>query len=186
MKRIVFVLLLSAFCAVAMAQEEKSARELRKEEKQRKKAEREAKEQELYLAVGKMLNDKRFTLQATFLKNRQGARISVNPTLNFIQVTGDKAFVQIGDPSIAGYNAAGGISAEGMITKWKLEKSDKRKTYDLYMTVLLNFGSIDVFMDINMNSYAMATISGFSSAQLTYDGGLVSTADSDVQKGWTP
>ncbi|MBL7138370.1 MAG: hypothetical protein ISS17_06325 [Bacteroidales bacterium] len=81
---------------------------------------------------------------------------------------------------------AGGVSAQGMISKWRLDNNDKQKTYDLFMSVLLNFGTVDIFMSINMNSYATATLSGLSSAQLTYDGELVPLDDSGVQKGWVP
>ena len=186
MKRILCLVLFLAIIAGGYTQETKTAKELRKEASAKKKEKKEAEAQKLYLEVGRLLESRQFTLQAHFLKNRQGTRISVNPVLNFIQVDSCCAFLQIGSPQVVGHNAAGGISAEGMISKWKLDKNEKRKTYDIFMSVLLNFGTVDIFMSVNMNSFATATVSGLSSAQLTYDGDLLPTKYSDAHKGWTP
>ncbi len=186
MNRIIYLVLFLALCAGSYGQEIKSAKELRKEAAQQKKEEKQAKAEQQYLEVGKLLEKRDFTLQARFLRNREGAQISVNPVLNFIQVDSSSAFLQIGSPQIVGYNAAGGISADGNITKWTLEKNDKRMNYTLFMSVLLTSGVIDIFMNIDLNGYATATLTGLTSTQLTYEGSLVPTEESDVHKGWTP
>ena len=186
MKRFISIFIIFLLCAGTYGQEAKTAKELRKEANQKRKEEKKAKEEQQYLEIGKLLQNRDFTLQANFLRNREGAQVSVNPVLNFIQVDSSIAFLQIGSPQVAGYNAAGGISAKGNITKWNLDKNDKNLNYTLSMSVLLNSGAIDIFVSIDMNGFATATLSGYTSSQLTYQGNLISTKDSDIQKGWTP
>lgn len=186
MKHMLCLILFFALISGGYSQGAKSEKEVKKEAKQKKKEEQEAKELELYKAVGKLLESRKFILQARFLKNQEGTRVSVVPDLNFIQVDSIRAFLQIGSPQIAGYNAAGGISAEGLISRWTLEKNDKRRTYNVFLTVVLSGSVVDIFLTVNQNSFATASLSGLSSAQLTYDGDIVAVDGAGVKKGWTP
>ncbi|MBN1198193.1 MAG: DUF4251 domain-containing protein [Bacteroidales bacterium] len=186
MKQFLLIPIFFMLCTGIMAQDTLSQKEVKKEASVKKKQRKEAEAERKFKEAGQLLETRHFILQAKFIKNREGSRISVNPLLNFIQIDSNQAFLQIGFYQFVGPNQAGGISADGRITRWKLEKSDKRKTYTLFMSVITNRGNIDIFMDINQNSYATATLSGITSARLTYDGDLLPTDKSDVHKGWTP
>ncbi len=131
-----------------------------------------------------MLKNRDFVLEADYLANRMGDRVPVTSSLNFISVDSANSVLQIGSNTGMGYNGVGGVTAEGNITRYKLQTDQKRKSFYLSFSVTTAIGSYDINMSIGADGYANATLSGIRSGQLIYTGYLVPTGQSSVYKGY--
>lgn len=181
MKHII-ILIATVFIAGTLsvnAQEEKPSK------KEQKKMEKKAEAERKYVQTENLLDSMNFVLEAYYLGNQRGSRIIVPSTLNFIKVDSSEVVLQVGRNSGVGYNGVGGTTAEGTISKYEVTKNKKKGTFDLTMNVLTNIGSYDIFMIISSDGRATATISGIYPGKLTYEGDLVSIAESRVYKGRT-
>jgi hypothetical protein len=159
-----------------------SKKEIRALKKQKKDAELKI----LYDSISQVLDSRQFVLEADFLDNLKGRRINVLSSLNFVKVDTTYSVIQIGSNRGLGYNGVGGVTAEGNVTRWKMEKNDKKKSFQVSMTVMTNIGIYDVFMDISADGDASAIISGLRPGRLRYDGKIVPLDESTVFKGHTP
>ncbi len=131
-----------------------------------------------------MLQNKDFVLEADYLANRMGERMPVSSTLNFISVDSTNAVLQIGRNTGIGYNGVGGVTAQGNVTRYKLQTDNKRKSFYLSFSVTTPIGSYDINMSVGADGYANATLTGISSGQLIYTGYLVPIENSSVYKGY--
>lgn len=130
-----------------------------------------------------LMNSKGFVLVADFLHNNYGERINVVPTLNFIKVNGSTGILQTGSNYSMGYNGVGGVTAEGTIGKWEVQKNMRNLTFTLHFNLMTNIGIYDVFMDVSVNNNATATITGLRPGKLTWEGHLETLNNSRVFKG---
>ncbi len=151
-----------------------------------KKQKKEAERQKQYDSISQILESRQFVLEANFLSNMRGRRIYVLSELNFIKVDTTYGVLQIGSLRGIGYNGVGGVTAEGNITEWKLEKDEKKKNFYLEMNIMTNIGIYDVFINIGADGYAVATVSGLRAGKLEYDGNIVPLDESSIFKGHTP
>lgn len=167
------------------AQEVRPDKSSKKEASIRKKEEKEARIDKQYSDTWQLLNSKSFVLEAQYLRNIYGIPIPVSSLLNFIDVESNWAVIQIGSPQGLGYNGLGGVTARGRITKWKLNKNDKRKLFDLYMTVSFADAVYDVNMTIDYSGHASASLTGLNPGKLTFEGDLIPRDESSVFTGQT-
>jgi len=130
-----------------------------------------------------LLEGKAFVLKADFLQNQYGDRIDVTPVLNFIRVDSTDAVLQTGSNYRYGYNGVGGVTAEGRISSWKLIKDIRNLSFNIRFSIITNIGVYDVFMTLNADNNARATITGLRRGMLTYDGHLELISNSAVFKG---
>jgi hypothetical protein len=164
-------------------QDQKSAKETRKEASQRKKEEKKAQIDKIFKITSDLLEGRRFVLEAQFLKNTWGYRAPVTSNINFISIDSLAGTLQVGSMQRVGYNGVGGITVVGRVTNWKLEKNDKQQNFYLRLTIQGNFGIYDITMSINYDGYSYATITGMSYGSLTYEGNLYAIETSSVFKG---
>jgi hypothetical protein len=165
------------------AQDQKMIPETKKEASQRKKEERQAKIESQYKQMNSLLKGKKFVLEAHFLKTTSGDRFPVSATLNFISVDSLSAVIQVGSFQRVGYNGVGGVTMQGKISNWKLEKDDKRKNFYLTMTVRGDYNTYDVTMSIDYSGYSDATLNGIRAGNLTFNGNVVSKEETIIFKG---
>jgi hypothetical protein len=170
------VLSLVTISSVSFAQSKEHAKELKKEAKL-------VKLQQDYMNTGHLLDSMRFVLEANYLDNMRGNRVFVPSSLNFIKIDSTKAVIQIGSNAGMGSNGVGGVTAEGSITKWKLNRNEKRKSFNIAMNIMTNIGAYDIFMDISASGNASATLSGIRYGRLMYEGNIVSLKKSRIFKG---
>ncbi len=170
---IVFSLGLSS---VLMGQSNKETR------KERKKAKAEKYEQ-LYQNTKNILESKEFVLEAHYLGNKYGQRIPVSSSINFIKVDSSEAVLQIGSHTGVGYNGLGGITTDGRITAWELNKNDKKNNFNLSMNVMTSLGNYDIFMNISADGYTTARVHDLRGGQLTYTGNIIPQGNSQVYEG---
>jgi hypothetical protein len=134
--------------------------------------------------IDSMIQHKSFVLEASFLENMRGARVSVMPDVNFVLVDSLRAVLQTGvNSSNFGYNGVGGVTAEGKLSGMKVVKNEKSLSYYVRFTVVTDIGIYDVAMTIYSNNSARASISGLTPGKLVYDGRIKSLYESNVYKG---
>jgi hypothetical protein len=136
-----------------------------------------------FYVLDSLLNVRSFVLEANYLQNQYGDMVYVASMLNFIKVDGSKGVLQTGSDLRNGYNGVGGVTAEGNIGTWEIRKNAKSMSYSLRFNIVTNLGNFDIFMTVNSDTRASATISGYTSAKLTWNGYLKTINNSRVFKG---
>ncbi|MGD0582803.1 MAG: DUF4251 domain-containing protein [Bacteroidales bacterium] len=173
----IFLVLGSFFIPfVAFSQNAKISRQ---EKKEAKKARMEAN----YIILDSLLNSRQFVLEADYLQNNNGETKPVESNLNFIRLTGSKGTLQTGSDFRMGNNGVGGVTTEGDIGYWHLTRNPKGHSYDLRFSLMTNMGHFDVFLTVNTDNNATATISGTTAGNLTWMGHLKTLNNSTVFKG---
>jgi hypothetical protein len=170
-----------------VAQEEnsvdtKTTRELTREQKNEQKrldAEETAK------IVDWMVKNKKFVLEAYAVSNQYGERYEVNSRINFIAIDSNKITIQLASMSgMGGYNGLGGITADGRITDFKINKAGKKSSgYSIQILAMTSIGSYDIFFNVSTSSNAVATIGGSWGGKLNYHGFLIPLSKSKIYKG---
>jgi hypothetical protein len=148
-----------------------------------KKEARKAQMTEKYYVMDSLLTSRRFVLEADFLRDRYGYMVPVQSALNFISVNEIKGVLQTGSDYRLGYNGVGGVTAEGNIGGWKVNKNSKNLTFTISFNLLTSLGNFDIIMTISSDNNASATITGTTSGRLTWTGHLKSADISRVYKG---
>jgi hypothetical protein len=136
-----------------------------------------------YYSLDTLIKSRSFVLEADFLQDKYGNRVPVTSILNFIKVDNSKGVLQTGSNSGRGYNSVGGVTAEGEIGSWEMSSNPKKLFYSLHFTIMTNIGDYDVYMTVNSNNLAEATISGLGPGKLTWEGHLKSLYNSRIFKG---
>jgi hypothetical protein len=147
---------------------------------------KEARKAELFAnfhALDSLFESKSFVLEANYLENKYGDQIPVSSVVNFIMVNSTNGVLQTGNNFAIGYNGLGGVTAEGSIGVWKLDKDYKNLNFTLRFSILTDIGSYDVFMTVNADNRARATITGLWPGKLIYNGQLNMLDNSGVYKG---
>ena len=182
--RWICLLLITLFLSGGLiAQNQKMTKEAKKEASDKKKAEKEAKIEQQFKATDTLLTSRRFVLEAQFLRNNRGMRVDVISTLNFISIDSLLGVIQVGNPQRVGYNGVGGVTVQGRLINWKLEKDTKRKSFFLVMTIQANIDIYDISMTIDYSGYASATLNGVNTGKLIFEGNIVPRENSSVFKG---
>jgi hypothetical protein len=176
------MVVLSAFSQEDNAVESKTTGKLTKEQKLEK---RHAEEAATARLVDLMVNQKRFVLEADFLSNQTGERIIVNSNLNFIVVDSSRITIQIASNTRpGGSNGLGGITTDGSITQFDIQKVGKSKdNYLVRLFASTAIGSFDIFLNISPSGRTDANISGIGRGKLNYHGFIIPIEKSKVYKG---
>jgi hypothetical protein len=152
-----------------------------------KRSRKEARKAEMtanYHVLDSLLHSGRYVLEANYLQNKYGSRVSVTSTLNFIRVDGQKGVLQTGSDFRIGYNGVGGVTAEGSIGDYKIINDAKNLSTSVTFNLITTLGTFDIFLTVSADNNATATISGSTSGRLTWDGHLANIGNSRVFKGY--
>jgi hypothetical protein len=154
-----------------------------KPDKQSKKEAKQAQRLAEFQSLDTLLHFRAYVLEASYLKNTYGSTMPVSSNLNFIRVTGNSGVLQTGSDTRMGSNNVGGVTAEGTINNYKIDRDQKRLTFTVTFYLLTNLGSFDIMMNVSADNNATATITGSTSGRLTWSGRLVPLNKSRVFKG---
>lgn len=171
-----FILLLAGF-TVVQGQEEK--KKLTREER---KEQRRIEQEERIKIIEQALNDTLYVLEAEYLSNRKGQRVSVVSSINFILVSKDKAVFQFGSAHTAGYNGVGGATVDGRITKYEITQRKNQSSF-VQLTISSNVGFFDITIDVGSTGNASATVHTNTRHKLNYSGKVVPRQESNIFKG---
>ncbi|HLN21098.1 MAG TPA: DUF4251 domain-containing protein [Bacteroidales bacterium] len=154
-------------------------------DKKEKKDAREAQLLANFKAIDTLLQKGAYVLEAETLNDRYGNYVPVTSTLNFIKVSSGQVVLQTGANAAIGYNGVGGVTAEGRVSNYRVSKDEKRKTFSVFFNAMTNIGTYDIYIRINADATAIATITGMTRGSLTYKGNLVAPYNSRIFKGQT-
>jgi len=187
MKTLLTLLLAFVFVLGAFSQEETqqlSKQEIKKLQKEQKKAEKAAEEERMAEVTSFMVHQQQFVLEADYLSDKYGQRVPVTPTINFVMVGSVDGTVQFGSAQDIGYNGVGGVTVDGRITKYEYSVIGKKEdSYSIRLILMSSIGTYDITLMVNSQGYADASIRGNWSGQLNYHGKLVPLTLSRVYKG---
>ena len=187
MKTLLTLLLAFVFVLGAFSQEETqqlSKQEIKKLQKEQKKAEKAAEEERMAEVTSFMVHQQQFVLEADYLSDKYGQRVPVTPTINFVMVDSVAGTVQFGSAEAIGYNGVGGVTVDGRVTKYEYSVIGKKEdSYSIRLILMSSIGTYDITLMVNSQGYADASIRGNWSGQLNYHGKLVPLTLSRVYKG---
>jgi hypothetical protein len=134
-----------------------------------------------------MVENRNFVLEANSVSDKYGNKIVVSSMINFLAVDSNKITIQLASLSgIGGANGMGGVTTDGNITQYIVNRTGKNKTgYSIRIYTMTNIGSFDIVFSIMSNGTADASISGNWGSRLNYYGYLVPVKKSRVFKGMT-
>jgi hypothetical protein len=175
----VSLFLVMGFLAISVIGNSQGNKLNRQERKEAEKAQTVAN----FYALDTLLNLKTFVLEADFLQDKSGIMIPVSSNLNFIKIDKSDGILQTGTDTGIGYNGVGGVTAEGSIGSWDINKNIKKYYYMIHFNMLTNIGHYDILMTVNADGHARATITGLGPGRLTWDGHIEALYNSRVFKG---
>ena len=154
-----------------------------KPDKKSKKEARRAQNEMNFHVQDSLLTLGRYVLEANYLQDKYGSLITVSSNLNFIMVNGLKGVLQTGTDLRQGYNGVGGVTAEGSIQTYKMNRNKQNFSHTITFNLITNLGTFDILLTVYADNSAQATISGTTSGKLTWKGQLVPLDRSRVYKG---
>jgi hypothetical protein len=178
-KNMVNLFLILVFSWISINSNSQNIKLSRQEQKEVRKAQMAAN----FYILDSLLNSKSFVLEADFLRNEYGERVNVVSTLNFIKVDKSNGILQTGSNFAMGYNGVGGVTAEGNVGSWEIDKDSKKSICRLRFNLLTNIGNYDIFMIVTSDNHATASITGLGPGKLTWEGHLETIDNSRVFKG---
>ena len=184
-KQIMILFMVFLVTTSAVMGQDMSKKEARAKAKAEKKATKEAAEAVNAAKITTLIEQRHFVLEANYLANRGGSRITVNPTLNFVMVEKDKATFQFGGGSQVGYNGVGGVTMDGRVQNYKFN-IDKKGVIQLSFQISTSRGTVFISLTVvPATSSATATVSSMGPEKLYYTGQIVAPEESRVYKGMT-
>jgi len=184
MKNIALIIVLISFGTGLFAQENATQPDGEKSAKKERKEERDAIRTRQFNEMTALINSRQFVLEAGYIINHNGSKLSVSSSLNFIMVDSAQAVIQSGSNSGMGLNDVGGVTASGNITSWKVVRNEKQRTISLEMGVSTNLGLFNMSVYIPATGNATAHIRGnFKSTSADFVGPLIPLAKSSVYQG---
>lgn len=139
-----------------------------------------------FVNARKLIENRDFVLEVEKITSKNSAFKFVNPAKNFLAVTDDQAIVQVAPFSGGGPNGVGGITVEGRLTKFET-KEDRRGNKIFYLNISgLNISAAVTLTLYHNSNKAVAIVNpNFNSNNITLDGTIVSSEDSEVIQGQT-
>jgi hypothetical protein len=187
MRTLLTLLVVFVFIPGAYSQDEVqqlSQKEIKKLQKEQRKAEKEAEMDRMEELTDFMVQQHQFVLEADYLSNKYGSRVPVSPIINFVMIDSLSGTLQFGSAEAIGYNGVGGMTVDGMITKYEYSRIGKKEdSYSIQLVFMSSIGTYDITLMVNSQGYADANIRGNWSGQLNYHGKLVPLTLSRVYKG---
>ena len=177
--KIAGLLFIMVFLLVSYTGNSQDKKADKKERKELKKAQETAN----FNILDSLLVSRRFVLEADYLQNKIGDKISVSSVLNFVKVDGEKGVLQTGSDLLVGSNGSLGVTTEGNISNYKIHKDYKSLNHRVSFTLVSKLGVFNIDMNVTSGNSASATITSTSSGRLTWKGHLMAADYSRVFKG---
>ena len=158
------------------------SKEERKELKKAKKEEEKRKREEELKKFERYVETRAWVVEAHTVFGKRGQSYQMDPTINFVGVSGETTTIQLSFNGILGWNGVGGITMDGKIGKY--EYSNDGKAVILKMSAMgSRLGNVDIFLTISGNANGRATLSGSWGERIVFQGKFVSLDESRVYKG---
>jgi hypothetical protein len=146
---------------------------------QNKKELRRMQSTQNYFILDSVLKAKRFVFDVDFITDMTAYRNKhINPSINFIEVDGDKGVIQTGNYTGIGGNGVGGYTIEGKILSYNLSQDSKNLSHNLKFSFDSKRGPIFITIDVTSDNHA-TLLFGWD----IWNGHLVTIDNSGIYKG---
>ncbi len=162
-----------------------SKKDKRQVEKMRRKKEKTKEKEAAHAYYLELLKKKYFVFQADYLTDTQGNSFILNPTLNFMSVTGDNAVLQFGFDNLIGWNGVGGITVRGKVYNYKVQEGKKGSGINMHTEVHLIGPGLPPHINLYVSddgSAQLTLLTGMGD-QITLFGTIVSPSDANIFRG---
>jgi len=179
---ILTITLISATSAIGQNSSEKTERQRSKELKKEMKAQEALMQAKL---TQQLVEQHKFVLEASTIRENRGRTTTVNPDLNFIIVDSLHGILQFATGSDFGRNGVGGTTDEGNVQNYRYTLNEKNGTYLIDFFLHAPSRSYDVQISAHRNGKAQATVTNERLGKISYSGKLVAPSLSRAWKGNT-
>ncbi len=174
---------LFSYACFSQVEEPVGAKEQKQLRRAEKKAERKMEEEKAMILTKHLVDTRRFILLGEYVGDNRGNRIPANSTINFLKIDTSHCVIQIGSMNGIGYNGVGGVTAEGNITTFDVNPTNRGDSYTMRLTANTAIGNYDIVIFVNAFGNADATITGITSGTLRYYGRIVPIENSKIYQG---
>lgn len=181
MKLLISLMLICLISSASIAQEQKKQK-LTRQERKELKAQRQAEQIKLITAT---IESKKFVLEADQIKDRRGKLYPVNSNINFVAVDSNRAAFQLGSAHTIGINGVGGVTIDGQISRFTIDKREKSGSYFITITISATGGFYDVSLNVSSTGNASAQVMTLRGQRIEYSGKIVPLSLSRVHKGFS-
>ena len=179
---IIVITLFYASSAIGQNSGEKTKRQRSKALKKELKLQEELLQAKL---IHSLVEQHRFVLKATTIREHRGSSVTVNPDLNFIAVDSLHGIVQFASENSINRNGVGGTTDEGSVQNYQYKLNERNGTYMIDFFLHAHNRSYDVQISAHSNGKAQATVTSNKFGKISYSGNLVSPSSSRVWEGNT-
>jgi Domain of unknown function (DUF4251) len=181
MKKIIIIVLISFLYLNVSGQNNENKKLTRTEKKEIKRIENE----KLMKRIDSLIEIRQFVLEADYINTKQGRRFEISSSINFIEINKEIATFQFGSEPLIGINNLGGGTVKGDITKFDVQKNEKKGFYYIRLSISSFSGTYNIGLKIySANSASAVVSSSLLNRRLEYFGRIVSFSDSNIIKGF--
>lgn len=184
MKRFTILFLLIICSGVLINSNAQSAKEKKKQEKATKKEAKLKEDSIRNLELKTIVLSKAFVLEANTLYARTGQSFILNSTTNFVGFDGKNSTIQLAFNQLVGWNGIGGVTLDGTIAKMEVVDNKKGLGFSINATVQQRVGgAVTMVFRVSADGTARVDMSGSFGERLSFQGRIVSLAETSVYKG---
>jgi len=133
-----------------------------------------------------LFEQRSFVLEADRVYSKKGRSFQMNSTINFVKLEKGTGVVQLAFSQIVGWNGMGGITLDGDVRNYKINKGDGTKMPSMQFDMNGTLGWATVRIDVNSNGNARATVDAeMSGDRISFSGTLLPSNESRTFQGTT-
>ena len=134
----------------------------------------------------KIFEQKSFVLEASTVYSKKGRSFQMNSTTNFVKLEEGVGVVQLAFNHIVGWNGVGGVTLDGKVRNYKINKGDGTKMPSVQFDMNGSLGWATVRIDVSSNGNTRATVdAGMSGDRVSFSGILLPSNESRTYQGTT-
>ena len=132
-----------------------------------------------------IFEQKSFVLEANTVYSKRGESFQMNSSINFVKLEKGVGVLQLGFNQLVGWNGVGGITLDGNVSNYEVDKGDGTKMPSVSFNMNGTTGGGTVRINVNSSGMATATVDGNFGDRITFSGPLKSLKESSVYQGTT-
>lgn len=133
-----------------------------------------------------IFEEKSFVLEANTVYSKKGRSFQMNSSINFVKLEEGVGVVQLAFDQLVGWNGVGGITLDGKVRNYKVNKGDGTKMPSVQFDMNGTLGWATVRINVNSSGIARADVdAGMSGDRISFSGPLKPLKESSVYQGTT-
>jgi len=131
-----------------------------------------------------MFEQKSFALEANTVYSKKGRSFQVNSTTNFVKLDKGTGVLQLSFYNLVGWNGIGGITLEGNVKNYKVNKGDGTRMPSVSFDMNGPLGWATVRISINSSGFGRAVVdAGSSGGRITFSGPVSPLSQASIYQG---